>query len=63
MYFVSDATSDVLPFTIAYQDMRHERGAEADWQLGRIPFSQLYLVQLRNVSAGSWQPVIAYEPR
>ncbi|KIP06388.1 hypothetical protein PHLGIDRAFT_35967 [Phlebiopsis gigantea 11061_1 CR5-6] len=34
-----------------------------DWHLGRIPFSQLYLVQLRNVSAGSWQPVIAYEPR
>lgn len=30
------------------------------WELRRIPFTSLYLVELRQVSQGSWQPVICY---
>ncbi|EKM52700.1 uncharacterized protein PHACADRAFT_211919 [Phanerochaete carnosa HHB-10118-sp] len=43
-----------------YQDMLTNVGAVADWQLQRIPFSALHLVELRNVSQGSWQPVFCY---
>lgn len=37
-------------------------GKYPDWQITRIPFAQLYLVELRNVSPSGWQPVISYEP-
>ena len=31
---------------------------DAQWALQTTQFQQLYLVELRNVSRGSWQPVI-----
>ena len=33
-----------------------------DWHTSRISFDQLTLVELRNVSVGSWQPVICLAP-
>ncbi|GJE92929.1 hypothetical protein PsYK624_090880 [Phanerochaete sordida] len=41
-----------------YREQRAVVGTEPDWNLRDIPFESLYLVELRNVSAGSWQPVI-----
>ncbi|GJE92957.1 hypothetical protein PsYK624_091160 [Phanerochaete sordida] len=41
-----------------YNEQRTVGGTEPDWNLAGIPFDSLYLVELRNVSAGSWQPVI-----
>ncbi|GJE95543.1 hypothetical protein PsYK624_117290 [Phanerochaete sordida] len=32
-------------------------GHALDWPLARIPFATLYLVELRNVARGCWQPV------
>ena len=32
------------------------------WRVDRVPLNKLYLVELRHVSQGSWQPVIAYTP-
>lgn len=32
------------------------------WWLGQIPMDRLYLLELHNVSTGSWQPVISYVP-
>lgn len=33
--------------------------AGADWQLGNIPFERLYLLELRQVTGGTWQPVLS----
>lgn len=41
------------------QEMSHNVGAVPDWRLERRPFDSLYLIELRNVSQGSWQPVFA----
>ncbi|KAJ3553989.1 hypothetical protein NM688_g3336 [Phlebia brevispora] len=30
-----------------------------DWAVNNIPFESLYLLELRHVSTGSWQPVIS----
>lgn len=35
------------------------RVAGGDWQLSRIPFERLHLLELRQVAAGSWQPVLS----
>ncbi|EKM52702.1 uncharacterized protein PHACADRAFT_211921 [Phanerochaete carnosa HHB-10118-sp] len=45
-----------------YDDMQHNVGTEPSWQLQGIPFDNLYLVELRHVSRGSWQPVICWNP-
>lgn len=44
------------------QDMSTVRSTEADqsWWLNRIPLNQLVLLEIRNVSPGSWQPVILW---
>lgn len=34
--------------------------AAGDWSLNRIPFERLYLLELRQVSPGSWQPVLSW---
>ena len=41
------------------QEMRQNRTTEPEWSLARTQFADLYLIELRNVSQGSWQPVIA----
>ncbi|GJE92895.1 hypothetical protein PsYK624_090530 [Phanerochaete sordida] len=41
-----------------YDNQRAVVGTEPDWNLSNIPFEDLYLVELRNVARGSWQPVI-----
>lgn len=50
-----------------YNDMSHvavnPNADGADWGVHRIPFSQLYLVELRHVSQGSWQPVVCFRAR
>lgn len=38
------------------------RGADPDWDVGKaIPFDKLVLHELRQVTPGSWQPVIIYD--
>lgn len=37
-------------------------GTEPDWDLQRFGLDDLYLVELRQVSSGSWQPVIYFLP-
>lgn len=39
--------------------MRNVRGTEPDWLISRYQFGNFYLLELRHVSPGSWQPVIA----
>ncbi|KIP06390.1 hypothetical protein PHLGIDRAFT_515504 [Phlebiopsis gigantea 11061_1 CR5-6] len=39
-------------------EMRRAQGPESGWNLREIPFHQLYLIELRNETQGSWQPVI-----
>ena len=43
------------------QDMRQVRSAEtsSDWWLSQIDISDLYIMELRHVSKGSWQPVLS----
>ncbi|GJE92924.1 hypothetical protein PsYK624_090830 [Phanerochaete sordida] len=41
-----------------YNEQVTADGGVADWSLKKIQFKSLYLVELRNVSRGSWQPVI-----
>ncbi|KAJ3556422.1 hypothetical protein NM688_g2032 [Phlebia brevispora] len=43
------------------QDNMHVRTRERrmDWAVNDIPFESLYLLELRHVSAGSWQPVVS----
>ena len=39
--------------------------AHPDWQIGvncGVQFESLFLLELRRVSPGSWQPVLAYCP-
>ncbi|KAI0092314.1 hypothetical protein BDY19DRAFT_991030 [Irpex rosettiformis] len=36
-------------------------GYIGDWAVERIPFQSLKLLELRQVSTGSWQPVLVYE--
>ncbi|GJE92955.1 hypothetical protein PsYK624_091140 [Phanerochaete sordida] len=43
-----------------YDEMRVNGSREQDWCLDRINFDDLYLVELRQVSKGSWQPVICW---
>ena len=31
-----------------------------DWWLSNVRFNELYLVELRHVSQGSWQPVLCW---
>ena len=40
----------------------HESSAEPDWDLRRFRMEDLYLVELRQLAAGAWQPVIYYLP-
>lgn len=42
-----------------YQEMGQVRSREEGWQLARVPFEQVYLLELRHVGVGSWQPVLA----
>ncbi|KAJ3553987.1 hypothetical protein NM688_g3334 [Phlebia brevispora] len=35
------------------------REPRADWAVNSIPFESLYLLEIRHVSSGSWQPVIS----
>ncbi|GJE92922.1 hypothetical protein PsYK624_090810 [Phanerochaete sordida] len=42
-----------------HQGMVQAQGNEGDWTLQNSPFQNLYLIELRNVSKGSWQPVIS----
>ncbi|KIP06405.1 hypothetical protein PHLGIDRAFT_462428 [Phlebiopsis gigantea 11061_1 CR5-6] len=51
-----------LAFFIAMRSSPGPMGKYPDWHISRIPFAQLYLVELRNVSPSGWQPVISYEP-
>ncbi|KAI0087828.1 hypothetical protein BDY19DRAFT_226246 [Irpex rosettiformis] len=48
-----------------YDDMQHAQSSEAsaDWWVSRMRFEDLILLELRNVSAGSWQPVLCLAPR
>lgn len=46
--------------SIFYNEMSGSPGDVSDWQLERIPFDRLYLIELRHVSRGSWQPVLSY---
>lgn len=39
------------------QEMSHNASTEPDWALQRYPFAQFYLLELRKVSTGTWQPV------
>lgn len=41
-----------------HQAMSTVPGGNPDWDLRNVPFRDLYLVELRNVSQGSWQPVL-----
>ncbi|KAI0339072.1 hypothetical protein BDW22DRAFT_637582 [Trametopsis cervina] len=43
-----------------YEEMANIQGSEPQWALRNIAFERLYLVELRHVSAGSWQPVICW---
>ncbi|KIP06391.1 hypothetical protein PHLGIDRAFT_119016 [Phlebiopsis gigantea 11061_1 CR5-6] len=49
-----------------YDEMRTTQGIEPGWSLGRmatsIAFDDLYLIELRNASRGSWQPVLSWLP-
>ncbi|EKM52701.1 uncharacterized protein PHACADRAFT_198745 [Phanerochaete carnosa HHB-10118-sp] len=45
-----------------YNDMLHATGGDPHWALQNIPFRALSLVELRNVSQGSWQPVLCHSP-
>ena len=38
--------------------MQGVESSVVDWGLSTIPFHQLYLIELRNVTQGTWQPVI-----
>lgn len=35
----------------------------AGWELSNIPFESLYLIELRQISKASWQPVICADIR
>ncbi|GJE92919.1 hypothetical protein PsYK624_090780 [Phanerochaete sordida] len=41
-----------------YTGMITHEGSETCWRLQNIPFDTLYLVELRQVGRGSWQPVL-----
>lgn len=41
-----------------YQDMASAPCKDTDWRLDNSPYDSLYLVELRNVARGSWQPVL-----
>ena len=32
---------------------------DPEWSLVNVPFDVLYLIELRNVSKGTWQPVLS----
>ena len=36
-------------------------GTKPGWDLNNIPLDRLILHELRQVSSGSWQPVILYD--
>ncbi|KIP06387.1 hypothetical protein PHLGIDRAFT_119015 [Phlebiopsis gigantea 11061_1 CR5-6] len=44
-----------------YNEQSRVTGADAGWQLSRYPFERLYLLQLRQVANGSWQPVLSVD--
>ncbi|GJE88860.1 hypothetical protein PsYK624_049470 [Phanerochaete sordida] len=43
------------------EEKSRERSREPSWQLRHDSFDKLYLVELRHVSKGSWQPVICWD--
>ncbi|KAI0092294.1 hypothetical protein BDY19DRAFT_591251 [Irpex rosettiformis] len=47
-------------FYEAKKDANAEFTGTPDWCLCNIPFDQLSLLELRHVSPGSWQPVLAF---
>ena len=42
------------------QEHTNSPSSEPDWHLSRYPLDKLYLLELRHVSEGSWQPVLSY---
>jgi hypothetical protein len=57
-YFLSSCRSGDSE---ALQDMVHNPCSEPDWDLRRWRPTNIYLVELRNVSIGSWQPVLSMQ--
>lgn len=53
-------TAGVLSTHTCIKDFSSVRSSERNpsWWISRIPLNQLVLLELRNVSRGSWQPVI-----
>ncbi|GJE92925.1 hypothetical protein PsYK624_090840 [Phanerochaete sordida] len=43
------------------EEMTNANPAEPGWAVGADTFNQLYLIELRHVSKGSWQPVICWD--
>ncbi|KAI0343678.1 hypothetical protein BDW22DRAFT_1198434 [Trametopsis cervina] len=41
-----------------YTEMANTNNTEPQWNLRLLPFNRLYLIELRHISPGSWQPVI-----
>ncbi|KAI0692321.1 hypothetical protein BC835DRAFT_1416616 [Cytidiella melzeri] len=59
-------TMEELAYTMAkhiqhfYHDMASEICRDRSWSIRNIPFEKLYLLELRHVHTGSWQPVLYY---
>lgn len=49
---------------VTTKDLRHAASAESkpDWWAANYPPERLVLLELRHVSAGSWQPVLCALP-